>query len=114
MYPQTISSLLPPRQRRRRGPDWTRIVARIFCALFALIGVLPIAATALARSAFLNRWAAQESGRLLLQQGLHAHYTIEVKLVPLALVLTDVTLDATDGKGPALTTDRSSARPRIF
>ena len=29
MYPQTIPSLLPPRQRRRRGPDWTRIVARI-------------------------------------------------------------------------------------
>ena len=61
-----------------------------------------------------NAWATKESGRLLAQQGLHAAYTIQVKLVPLALELTEVTLDSSDGKGPALTSDRISVRPRIF
>src|SRR6202030_1700533 len=73
-----------------------------------------IAITVLARSAVLNSWATRESSRLLEQQGLHADYTIQVKLVPLALELTEVKLDATDGEGPALTSDRVSARPRIF
>ena len=108
------STRLPARPRRPRGGGWTQLVARVFCTVFALIGVLPIAVTVLARSAMLNAWAAKKSSQLLTQQGLHAKYRIDVKLVPLALELTDVVLDSTDGKGPALTSDRISARPRIF
>ncbi len=110
------SSALPRIPRARRGwrRDWAKLVARLFCGVFALIGMLPIATTVLARSALLNSWATKESGRLLEQLGLHATYTIQIKLVPLALELTEVKLDASDGKGPALTSDRISARPRIF
>jgi translocation and assembly module TamB len=111
--PSPISSTLPP-PRRRRGIKWTRLIARVLCAVFGLIGLFPIAATVVARSAMLNAWATRESSRFLEQQGLHANYTIQVKLVPLALELTDVRLDASDGLGPALTSDRISARPRIF
>jgi translocation and assembly module TamB len=108
------SSWLPSPPRRKRGADWPQIVARVLCAVFALLGVVPIAAAMLARSQAMNAWATRESGRLLAQQGLHAKYTIRVKLVPLSLELTDVTLDATDGQGPALTSDRIAVRPRIF
>ena len=108
------STWFPSPRRRRRGADWTQVVARLFCVIFGLVGVLPIAAASLARSARVNAWATKESGLLLAQQGLHARYTIQVKLVPLALELTEVTLDSTDGKGPALTSDRISVRPRIF
>ncbi len=110
----SASTELPSPPRRRRTTDWTRVFARLLCVIFAVVGILPIAVTVLARSSMLNAWAAKESGRLLAQQGLHATYTIQVKLVPLALELTEVTLDSSDGKGPALTSDRISARPRIF
>jgi len=107
------STQLPSPPRRRRG-DWTRRIARLFCALFAAIGVLPIGLTILARSSELNAWAAKESARVLSAQGLQAGYAIQVKLVPLALELTNVRVESTDGKGPALTSDRISARPGIF
>jgi translocation and assembly module TamB len=90
------------------------IGARVLCAVFALVGVLPLALTLLARSAALNAWAAEQSSRLLEQQGLHASYGIQVNLVPLALQLTQIRLDSSDGKGPALTSDRVTARPRLF
>jgi translocation and assembly module TamB len=111
--PSPVSSLLPSLRPRRRI-DWTRLLAQILCTILGTIGLLPIALTFLARSASLNAWATRESASLLAQQGLHAAYTIQVKLVPLALELTDVKLDASDGQGPALTSDRISARPRIF
>jgi translocation and assembly module TamB len=113
-FPSVASSSLPPIQGGRRGRDWTRVFARGMCVLFAIIGALPIAVSLLARSPAVNAWATRESGQLLAQQGLHASYTIQIKLVPLALELTDVKLDASDGKGPALTSDRLSVRPRIF
>lgn len=106
------STMLPNLPRRRRGRDWTITIARVLCVVLGLLGIVPIAAAALARSAALNAWAARESGRLLEEQGLHAGYAIEVKLVPLALELTHVRVSSTDGKGDALTSDRISARPR--
>ncbi len=112
--PSAVSSSLPQPPRREHGRDWSQVFARVVCGVLALVGVLPIAVTVLARSAALNAWATRESSRLLQEQGLHADYRIQVRLVPLALELTDVKLDASDGKGPALTSDRLSARPRIF
>jgi translocation and assembly module TamB len=82
--------------------------------MFAMVGVLPIGLTLLARSSELNAWAAKESARALSAEGLQAGYAIQVRLVPLALELTGVRVEATDGKGPALTSDRISVRPRIF
>ncbi len=90
------------------------IVARAFVVLFALVGSLPIALTALARSPVINTWAARESSKLLAHEGIRASYSIEVKLLPLALELTNVRVDSTDHGPPALTSDRISARPRIF
>jgi translocation and assembly module TamB len=89
-------------------------VAKALCVVFAAIGILPIAATVLARSSLLNGWAASQSSALLAAQGLRASYAIEVSLWPLELELTSVRIDSTDGGKPALTSDRIAARPRIF
>ena len=89
-------------------------MARVFCALFALVGTLPVAATALARLSAVSAWAARESTALLAKQGIQASYAIEVKLLPLALELTHVRVDSTDGGLPALVADRVSARPKLF
>jgi translocation and assembly module TamB len=79
-----------------------------------VVGVLPVAVGVLARSARINAWAAKQSSAALAQQGITASYTIDVKLVPLALELTDVVLPSSDGNVPALASDRISVRPRIF
>ena len=106
------STQLPSLSRRRR--DWAQLFARMVCVLFASIGILPLAATALARSPLLNAWAARESSKVLSAQGLHASYAIEVHLWPLELELSNVRIDSSDGGKPALTSDRLSARPRLF
>jgi translocation and assembly module TamB len=90
-------------------------VARVFCLLFALVGLLPPLAAVLTRSGPVRAWAARESTRLLQQElGIRAEYQVQVSLWPLALELHDVTLHSSDGGPPALVAPSMSFSPRLF
>lgn len=95
--------------------DLGRWVARAFCLVFALVGLLPPLAAVLTRSGPVRAWAARESTRLLEQQlGIRAEYQVQISLWPLALELQDVTLHSSDGGPPALVAPSMSFSPRLF
>lgn len=104
----------PPssRQVRRRVG---RVIAFILCILFALVGFVPVFAAVIVRSTTVQQWAAKETAALLEEEvGTRASYDVHVKPWPLTVALEDVVVDGDDGKGPFLTVERASLRPRIF
>jgi translocation and assembly module TamB len=107
------STSLPPAPRKR-GRDWGRAFARLFCVLFAIVGIFPLGLTVVVRSAWAQKWAARETERILREQGVDAKYTVGLRLWPLAVELRDVEIASTDGAGPALVCPRLAAQPRFF
>ena len=68
----------PPVDRRWELGRW---VARALCAVFALIGALPLMAAALVSSGPLTRWAERETARVLQHElGVAATYGVELRL----------------------------------
>ncbi|MEO8177504.1 MAG: translocation/assembly module TamB domain-containing protein [Deltaproteobacteria bacterium] len=110
---QRPPTLRPSTQRPAR--DAGRWVARVLCALFALIGLIPPLLGSLTRWQPVQDWAASATARILSQQlGLSATYKVNVSLWPVSLELRDVTLSSDDGGAPALRTPRLTIRPRLF
>lgn len=107
------STKLPPASRRSRR-DWGRTIARVWCVLFALLGALPVALTMVVRSAAAQKWATDQTQKLLAGQGITASYQVGIRLWPLSLDLTKVRVDSKDGGAPVVVTDRASVRPRFF
>jgi translocation and assembly module TamB len=109
VYPgRRPSTLRPPH-------DAGRWIARLLCALFALVGLIPPLLASLTRWQPVQDWAAHETARILDEQlGLRARYEVRVALWPLSLELRDVQLDSNDGGAPALVTPRLSIKPRLF
>lgn len=108
---------MPDRQGRaaHRPRDVGRTLARLLCAVFALVGALPIVSGLLLRSSPIRDWAATETRRVLEQQlGLTAQYRVEMELWPLRVALHDLVVPASDGGTPALTARRVAVKPRIF
>lgn len=103
-------------ERAPRPPrDLGRLVARLLCALFALVGALPLLAGVLVRTDLVLRWTSDQTRQLLRDElGVEATYQVRVQLWPAAVALEDLEVPATDGKGPALTADRIIVRPRVF
>ena len=98
-----------------RNRDFGRLLARVVCALFALLGALPLAAGLFVSSHSVEAWAARETARVLKEQlGLTASYRVELKLLPLRLTVNGLTVPASDGAGPALQVSRIAVTPRIF
>ncbi|MCB9583675.1 MAG: translocation/assembly module TamB domain-containing protein [Polyangiaceae bacterium] len=103
-----------PRKRRPRR-DFGRLFARLLCAVFALIGALPLAAGLLVRSKPVLRWASAETARVLHEElGVEARYQVRMELWPLAIGLDDVVVPANDGGPPVLVADHLSVKPRVF
>ena len=103
------------KQKRRRRLDIGRLVARLLCGLFALIGCLPLGGGLLVGSEPVQAWAAAETGRVLQEQlGLAARYRVRMQLWPLQVAMEDLEVPASDAGTPALTARRLSIRPRIF
>jgi translocation and assembly module TamB len=101
--------------RRRRRWDIGRLVARVFCTLFALIGTLPLLGGLLVRSEPVLSWAASETARVLQEQlGLQARYRVRIELWPLQVSMHDLEVPALTGKGAAFAATRISVTPRIF
>jgi translocation and assembly module TamB len=92
-----------------------RWVARALCAVFALIGALPLMAAALVSSGPLTRWAERETARVLQHElGVAATYRVELRLLPLRLAIVNLTVPASDGGSPALVAETVTVAPRVF
>jgi translocation and assembly module TamB len=100
--------------RRRKRRDWVRSIARIVCALLALVGLVPFGATVVLRSTWARAWAARETEHLLSTQGITASFAVALHVWPLAIELDDVRVESTDGGTPLLSSERVSIRPRLF
>jgi translocation and assembly module TamB len=99
----------------RRERDLGRLVARLLCAVFAVIGALPLLGGLLVRSPPVLAWAASETSRVLEQElGIIASYRVTMRFFPLQLALLDVEIPASDGGAPALVAERMAVTPRIF
>ena len=107
------STMLPPVRRTKRR-DWGRIVARILCVVFFLIGLIPVGLGLLVRTRWARDIATTETRKIVAGLGVDAHYELELALWPLSVTLRNVRVEATDGGTPFLTARRASARPKIF
>src|SRR5215472_15551887 len=114
MQADRVSSQLPSPPRRRRRRDWGAAVAKLFCLLFAIIGVTPAVLSLVVRSAWARTWAVRETTRLLKEHGIVATYEVGVRLWPVALELRQLTVQSSDGGPPLLTSPLASVRPRFF
>ena len=108
------AALLAARRRRRRRRDWGQQVARGLCVVLAILGLLPFASALVVKSSFARRWAAEQAERAARDQGVAATFQVALRVWPLALELTHVRVDATDGGSPAVECERVRVRPRIF
>jgi translocation and assembly module TamB len=101
-------------RRRRRRRDWVRGIARVLCAALAIAGVVPFATVFVARSGWARSWATRETERVLRGQGVVATYEMALRMWPLAVELTHVRVESTDGGPRALDCDRVRIRPKLF
>ena len=98
-----------------RNRDFGRLFARVLCALFALLGALPLLTGFFLSSATVEAWAARETTRILKEQlGLAASFRVELKLLPLRVTVSQLVVPASDGGTPALEVRRVAVTPRIF
>lgn len=103
-----------PRSERRR-PNFGRVFSLVLCCLFAIVGVVPLAAAAAVRTSQVREWAARETSRVLAREiGTRATFDVNVKPWPLSVVVENLNVDGDDGLGPFLEVEKASVRPRIF
>ncbi|MBX3186069.1 MAG: translocation/assembly module TamB domain-containing protein [Labilithrix sp.] len=107
------TTMLPPVRRARRR-DWGRVVARIVCVVFAVLGLLPVGVGLLVRTSWARGHATNETRKVLKGFGVDARYELELGLWPLSVTMRNVRVEASDGGTPFLTARRASARPKIF
>ncbi len=102
-----------PVPRRRWDPG--RLLAQLLCAVFAVVGGLPLLGGMLVRSKPIQEWAASETARVLKEQlGVTASYRVEMKLWPLQVSVHDLVVPSNDGGAPALQAKRVAVTPRVF
>src|SRR5581483_12490470 len=100
MHRSSMSALPPaPRQKPFR---LGRTLARILCGLLAIVGLTPILVVFIARTHWAQRWAQEETKKLLDQQGVVARYTLSIHGFPPSLELVNVVVDSNDGGSPVL------------
>ncbi|MFO0591238.1 MAG: translocation/assembly module TamB domain-containing protein [Polyangiaceae bacterium] len=105
----------PPKPAPKKRRDLGRAVAVVLCALFAIVGAVPLLLGVLVRTSFVRGWAARETSALLQRElGVTARYQVEVEAWPMMIALSNVTVDANDGGLPFLRVERVAARPRPF
>ncbi|MDB4938598.1 MAG: hypothetical protein JWP87_5570 [Labilithrix sp.] len=105
--------MLPPVRRTKRR-DWGRILARILCVLFAVVGLVPVGVGLLVRTSWARGIATSETRKVIKRLGVDARYELELRLWPLSVTMRNVRVEASDGGSPFLTAKRATARPKIF
>ncbi len=110
----------PTPKRKRRGTwresrDWGGLLAKALCAVFALVGVIPLALGALVRIDRVQAWVADETSALLERElGIEARYELELSPWPLEIAMEHVIVPSNDGGTAFLSARSVIARPRIF
>ncbi|MEO6602345.1 MAG: hypothetical protein ABIQ16_20860, partial [Polyangiaceae bacterium] len=98
-----------------RNRDFGRLFTRFVCALFAVLGALPVVFGFFLSSRPVEEWAARETTRVLNEQlGVRATFRVELKLLPLRVTINQLVVPASDGGSPALEVTRVAVTPRIF
>ncbi|HEU5075926.1 MAG TPA: translocation/assembly module TamB domain-containing protein, partial [Polyangiaceae bacterium] len=106
-----MAPIVPDQYRRDAG----RLISRILCGLFGLIGAIPLLAVLLVRSPPVQAWAAAETAKLLHEElGVEASYDVTLELVPLRLIIREIVVPGSDGRGPALKAQAIQVTPRVF
>src|SRR5690606_4785355 len=106
-----MTPIVPDQHRRDAG----RLISRILCGLFGVIGAIPLLAVLLVRSAPVQSWAAAETAKILREElGVEASYDVTLELVPLRLIIRDIVVPSSDGQGPALKAQTVQVTPRVF
>ena len=106
-----MAAIVPEQSRRDAG----RLISRILCALFGVVGAVPLLAVLLVRSPPVQAWAAAETAKILHDElGVEASYDVTLELVPLRLAIRDIVVPGADGLGPALKADAVQVTPRVF
>jgi translocation and assembly module TamB len=106
-------TMLPPLRRARRR-DWGRLVARVLCVLFAVLGLVPVGVGLLIRTSWARGIATRETQNIVRGLGIDARYDLELRLWPLSVTLRNVRVASSDRGAPLLESTRISARPKIF
>lgn len=106
-------SARPATGKKRR--DLGRAAAVVFCALFAVMGAVPLLLGVLVRTDLVRGWVARETERIITTElGVTARYAVEVEAWPMRVALLNLTVDSNDGGPPFLRVERVTARPRLF
>lgn len=80
-----------------------------------MLGALPLVAGFAARTDAAQRWAGEQTRRLLQDTfALTAKYEADLRIWPLGIQLTGVRVLGTDGPEPVLTVERMTLSPRVF
>jgi translocation and assembly module TamB len=104
-----------PRKRWEGERDWGGLIAKLFCALFAFVGVVPLLVGGLVRVDAVQLYAAERTSTLLRDElGLEASYRLRMNPWPLKVTLEDLEIASSDGGAPFLEAQRVEARPRLF
>src|SRR5262245_39312424 len=106
-------------RRRQRAwrprRDWGRVLAGVLCAVFALVGAVPLGFGLLVRTGPVRAWAAEKTSAMLAEKlGVAARYEVAVRAWPMMVALENVVVDASDGGAPFLEAERIAVRPRPF
>src|SRR6266550_3377563 len=63
--------------RRKRRRDWGRMLARLLCLVFGIVGAVPFSVGLLVRTPVVRAWAARETAAVLQRElGLLARYRV--------------------------------------
>src|SRR5687767_5476995 len=99
--------------RRRR--DLERIFAQLLCALFAVIGLLPLVASFAARTSWVREHAATLARDLAREQlELEVRLEVELSVLPPSITARNIEIPSTDGGPAALSVERLRIAPRLF
>lgn len=106
----------PPRRRSGdRASPWGRRVAFLVALVFAIIGLVPLAAALLVRTPFVQRWASERATEAIeAELGTTATFRAEATLWPLSVKLRDLEVESDDGGEPFLMVDEATVSPRLF
>ncbi len=103
------------RANRTEPRDWVRTLSRLACFALAFVGAVPIALAALLTSTPAERWAAEQTSKVLERElGLKATFDVRVRLLPLRLAIENLNVPASDGGSAFLRAKSASVTPRFF
>lgn len=83
--------------------------------LFAIVGIVPLAAALLVRTPSVQRWASERATAMIEREvGARATFRAQATLWPLSVKLRDLEIESDDGGAPFVEVDEATVSPRLF